>query len=858
MSATPETAAAERWRRARDLFDRLVELAPDGRAAGLAAEADRALAAEVEALLAAHDGGGRRLEEPVWQEALGAADAEAGGELAPGTRLGPWEIEGIAGRGGMGVVYRARRADGAFERAVAIKLVRGAHDTGALTTRLEEERRLLAPLDHPGIAGLIDAGSTPGGLPFLVLEYVDGAPIDAWCEARALDLAGRLELFLAVCEAVEHAHERLVLHRDLKPSNILVDGEGQPHLLDFGIAKLLDPATGHERGATLTRAGFRALSLDYASPEQLRGEPLGTASDVFSLGVVLYRLLTGRLPFAGDTDWPEARAAKVATGVFEAPSAVARRAGTGLPWKRLRGDLDAIVARALAAGRTERYGTVRELADDLRRHLDGRPVRARRPSAVYRFRRFVARHRLAVSAGLAVAIALGGAAAFSLRQAAMARHERDRARERFEDVRRLAKVFLFDVHDAIAPLPGATAARELLARTGADYLDRLARDAGGEPELQLELAGGFERLAEIRGRPWGANLGDAPAALAAYQRARALYEGLAAEGYPSPAAAAEALARVDLATAESRFAVGEVPAALAAAAAGLARLEPAAPADGPERRLLRARLRARLGFLTGGAGELERGAARIAEAIDDLERLARERPGDRQVRRHLARAHSDHGALVGNTGAPGALDQALASFERALALDLQLAREDPADLDVRRGLVRDHLMVGAAHAMAGRHEPALGVFAEGARLTAAMAAADPSDLETARAAATLATRQALALIDLGRPGEALVVLTGAEERLAGPAARHPENVRLAVTLAETVAAAAEAGERLAGSPGLPASERRRHRGAACADYSRAAPLLEDLLARGILAATEEATARAVLARRAAYCPPASG
>jgi len=537
---------------------------------------------------------------------------------------------------------------------------------------------------------------------------------------------------------------------------------------------------------------------------------------------------------------------------------VARRHAGALPWKRLRGDLDAIAARALAAGRADRYGTVRELADDLRRHLDGRPVRARRPSAAYRFRRFVGRHRAAVAAGLAVAVALGGAAAFSLRQAASARQERDLARERFEDVRRLARVFLFDVHDAIAPLPGATKARELLARTGADYLERLSRDAGGEPELQLELAGGFERLAEIRGRPFGANLGDARSALAAYERARALYEGLAAEGFPSPAAAVEALARIDLATAESRFAVGEVPAALAAATAGLTRLEPAAAGDGSERRLLRARLRVRLGFLTGAAGEMERGAAKVTEAIDELERLAHERPGDRQVRRHLARALSDHGTLAGNSGASDALDRALASFERALALDRDLAGEDPADAEVRRGLVRDHLMVGAVHAAAGRHEQALAVFTEGARLTAAMAAADPSDLEAARAAATLATRQALALIDLGRPGEALVALAGAEKRLAGAQARHPENVRLALTYAETVAASAEAGERLAGSPGLTASERRRHRAEACAAYARAAPLLEDLLARGILAATEEATSRAVLARRASFCPAGSG
>ena len=289
---------AARWGRVREVFDAALARPVEKRAAAIAelCDGDAALAAQVRTLLDAHEESGDFLEHPAWD---GEATAPPDHRLEAGDRLGPWRIVDVLGEGGMGVVYRAARDDGAFDREVAIKCVRV--ESAALHARFDAERRILADLDHPGIARLLDAGTTPDGHPYFVLELVDGVPIDRWCAEHAVPLRDRLGIFVEVCAAVSFAHQRLVLHRDIKPSNILVTQAGEPKLLDFGIAKLLDPATGGERATTLTAHGLRPFTPEYASPEQLAGEPLDTSSDVWSLGVVLFRLLTGRAPYSGAT-----------------------------------------------------------------------------------------------------------------------------------------------------------------------------------------------------------------------------------------------------------------------------------------------------------------------------------------------------------------------------------------------------------------------------------------------------------------------------------------------------------------------------------------------------------------------------
>lgn len=351
----------------------------------------------------------RRGSDPI-AAALGELRVPAGGGGEEGLKVaGPYRLVEKIGQGGLGAVYRGERADGEFRRDVAVKVVRRDLVSAALLEDLRLERQVLARLEHPNIARLYDGGAGPGGQPFLAMELVDGRPIDAY--AAELPLRARLDLFLHVCSAVAYAHRNLVIHRDLKPSNILVTAEGVPKLLDFGLADSPTAETGAltETGAEAETGAARPFTPDYASPEQAAGEPLTTATDVYSLGVVLFRLLSGEAPyrFGPGTDLG-AIIRTLGSADVEPPSAAARRAGFP-SWAALRGDLDAITLRAMARRPQDRYGSVQELADDLRHHLHDRPVTARTPTVRYRGARFLRRHRLAVAAAgsILVALALG-------------------------------------------------------------------------------------------------------------------------------------------------------------------------------------------------------------------------------------------------------------------------------------------------------------------------------------------------------------------------------------------------------------------------------------------------------------------
>ncbi len=344
------------------------------------------------------------------------------GERA-GDQVGHYRLIRELGTGGMGVVWLAERVDGLISRPVALKLAHGAWKRAGLAERMARERAFLATLTHPNVAHLYDAGLAEDGQPYLAIEYVEGRRIDVYCDERSLDVRARLRLFSQVTDAVAYAHGKLIVHRDLKPANILVDGDGRVRLLDFGIAKLLEDGETHD--TRVTELSGRALTPDYASPEQLRGEPLTVHSDVYSLGVVLYELLCGQSPYK--LARASRRALEDAVLQLEPPAP-----GSVVPAARrreLRGDLDTIVLKALKKKPEERYATVHALADDIGRFLDGRPVLARPDSWAYRISRLLRRHKLAVSAGAAVAVALIGATAYSLHQAQLARAEQVRAQQ---------------------------------------------------------------------------------------------------------------------------------------------------------------------------------------------------------------------------------------------------------------------------------------------------------------------------------------------------------------------------------------------------------------------------------------------
>jgi eukaryotic-like serine/threonine-protein kinase len=402
------------------IFDEAIERSPAERGPWLDARCgtDHRLRTEVDALIAAHERAEGLLERNIARAAERAVP-----DATRGRRIGAYRVIREIGRGGMGVVYLAERSDGQYQQRVAVKLLRASPDAEELRRRFVAERQILASLKHRGIAQLLDGGVTDGQLPFLVMEYVDGVPITTYCDQRRLGVDTRLRLFREVCSAVHYAHQNLIIHRDIKPGNILVSPDGGVKLLDFGIAKLLNPALGPV-DQPLTRTELRAMTPEYASPEQVRGDVLTTASDVYALGVVLYELLCGRRPYTLLSGSPQELIDVVCSRQPERPSAAVSRAAPagptpvpdavtpdsvararGVSAERLRyllsGDLDEIVMMALRKEATDRYGSPDLLWEDLQRYLDGLPVHAQRGSRAYRARKFLGRHRVESADGRA-------------------------------------------------------------------------------------------------------------------------------------------------------------------------------------------------------------------------------------------------------------------------------------------------------------------------------------------------------------------------------------------------------------------------------------------------------------------------
>ena len=506
----------ERFSRIGEVYE-AVDSAPEAEQTALLARLcgdDDALREAVAALLSPDPASADAIAEAIggeasaWASDAASADALAGPESRP-ERIGRYRIVRRIGQGGMGAVYEAVRVDD-FNKRVALKVIRGDLDAPAARQRFAQERQLLANLEHPNIARLLDGGETLGGSPYLVLEYVDGEPLLAFC-AR-LDRAGALRVFLTVCEAVDHAHRNLVIHRDLKPSNILVTTDGEPKLLDFGIATLI------RADALATETHVGAMTLAFASPEQILGRPMSTATDVYSLGVVLYRLLTGRLPY----DLEGATPARIERMVCVDPAAPAG----------LDDDLDAILGMALRKEPERRYGSARRLAEDIQRHLDHLPVVARPDTLAYRARKFARRRWPALIAASAVVLAVAVGTGATLYQARV-------AQDRFSQLRRLAHAFVFDYGDDLARVEGTTAVRERMVGAALAYLGGLSKQAGDDPGLLRELAAAYAKVGDTQGNPSQANLGHADQALASYATAARLYDRAVAR---DPASAGEVAA----------------------------------------------------------------------------------------------------------------------------------------------------------------------------------------------------------------------------------------------------------------------------------------------------------------------------
>ena len=485
----------EGWARITDLFGRALDCSTTERAALLAKlrEEDPAIAAELESLLGAHDRDGEFLPD------LPAIPPLP--DLA-GRTVGAYRLLRLLGSGGMGAVYLAERSDGAFSKHVAVKLLSAAFLQSR--DRFLREREFLARLEHPNITRLLDAGATPDAEPYLVMEHVEGVPIDRYCADRNLNVTERVGLLLQVCAGVAHAHQNLIIHCDIKPENILVTPDGQTKLLDFGVAKLLDPA----QGMTL----FRPATPAYSSPEQLQGDPVTTASDVYSIGMLAYVLLTGSGPYPSRSGRLDEMMHAILTAeplrASQVPGLAPQRA------RKLRGDLDNVLAKAIARDPSRRYASVQRLADDLEAYRAGFPVRARADTVLYRLRKTISRHRFASAVAALSIVSLLAAAGVSAWQARV-------AQRRFDELRGLARAVVFDVNDALSPVPGTTAVRKLVVETALRYLDRLAEDRGSNASLREELAAAYIRIGKVQGGAFLPNLGDTSGAVASFRKALA-------------------------------------------------------------------------------------------------------------------------------------------------------------------------------------------------------------------------------------------------------------------------------------------------------------------------------------------------
>jgi non-specific serine/threonine protein kinase/serine/threonine-protein kinase len=688
--------------------------------------------------------------------------------------IGAYRILHEVGRGGMGVVYAGMQESDGFKRRVAIKLLKRGMDTEDVLRRFELERQLLATLNHPGIARLYEAGQTDDGLPYFVMEYVEGLTITEYCDLHRLAINERLELFERVCAAVHHAHQNLIVHRDLKPSNIIVTQDGQPKLLDFGIAKVINPEYAMIAGDP-TAPEVRVMTPEYASPEQVRGNPISTASDIYSLGVLLYEIVSGHRPYklrsrgrdeverVVCTEEPERPSTAISrieevpdergtTSVTLTPESVSRTRDEGRPQRlrrRLSGDIDNIVLMAMRKEPLRRYRSAEQLGEDIRRHRMGMPVIARPDTVGYRVSKFVGRHRMGVATAALFCLSLvagltgtasGWGAAKNLAEEATqqrdaAQIERDRAQRRFEEVKALAHTLMYDLHDEVVRLDGSMEARTLLVETAKSYLDGIKADLGADADLRAEQATSLERLGDIQGGTRGPSLGQVDQALVSYKEAAALRRDLVAED----------------------------------------------PADRARQRDLASSL-LRIGDVMLAKDQVTEALAIYGEELEIAEVIAAAPGATTEDREALEIALLNEGAAL---NASGDRAGALARYERSLDIRRALSAERPKDLDRRRDVSVALVRVGGRLEDEGLHAEALAKFEEAIRVRTELTEAKPENTRWRRDLAFARYFAADSLLSLDRPAEAVEHLRSflaiTRERFAGnpTSARELRDVALA-------------------------------------------------------------------------------
>jgi serine/threonine protein kinase/tetratricopeptide (TPR) repeat protein len=742
--------------RLKAIFHSARELRPGDRDAFLtdACGSDEQLRREIEALIESHRAADDFIANPPARLVADAFGGDLHTSSDAGRMIGQYKLIECIGSGGMGAVYLAERADRQFQMQVAIKLIKRGMDTDSVLRRFQHERQILASLEHPNIARLLDGGTTEDEVPYFVMEYIQGQRIDRYAEEHQLSISERLELFRQVCGAVSYAHQRLVVHRDLKPSNILVTSAGVPKLLDFGIAKIIQPNDSLEALPTITVVPI--MTPEYASPEQIEGAPATTLSDVYSLGAVLYELLAGRPPYRLQNRSPQEIEKAISTAQIEKPSAVVIRPEDA---RRLRGDLDNIVRMAMRKETARRYRSVEQFSEDIRRHLAGRPVVAQPDTLSYRSAKFLRRNRLAVSAAALLFFTLVGGIVATTWQTHKARlHERRaraeqaRAERRFNDVRKLANSVLFDYHDAIKDLPGATKVRERLVKDALTYLDSLAGEAHSDPALQRELAAAYERVGDVRGEESSGSLGDLSGAIESYTKALRIREALVlvnpsdTQAQRDLASSHEKLGSRLLDTTEPSNGVEHLRKALALRL-DLTRKQPARD----ELQLDLAATHRNLGVALNRNGPLADALEQYRDALALCEKLVLTNPQDRKYRRALWASYRGVGYTLWLNGIAGAVE----ATSKALVLGEALLADDPINADYRQSLTLNYQNAGDMHKETDKRG-ALEYFRRALALGEESLAADPANALTRRDLAYAHKRIADFLADLEDNSQSLL------------------------------------------------------------------------------------------------------
>jgi len=751
--------------------------------------------------------------------------------------IGPYRVLRELGHGGMGVVYLGERADGQYRKQVAIKLITGGRHDARMERRFRRERQILAQLEHPGIARLLDGGSTEEGQPYFIMEYIEGQGLLEYCDGHRLGVTERLRLFLETCDAVAYAHRKLIVHRDLKPGNILVTAEGAPKLLDFGLGQALETDEGAEE---ITQAGFPMMTPAYASPEQARGEPYTVSSDVYSLGVILYELLAGQRPY------------KIPTGSYielarviseQEPVSLGQAAGSATAEKgalrgstpeRLRrvlsGDLERIAAKALAKDARQRYSGVPELADDLRRYLDGRPVKARPATLWYRTGKLLSRHRVMFPVAAAALLLI-------LSFAAATWWEARRAQRRFDQVRSLAHSVMFDLDDAIQKLPGSTAAQELLVARALQYLQSLTRDAGNDAGLEREVALGYERVGLVQGYAGESNLGHVAAAMTSLEKAEEILRRLTARARSDRTLRHDYLrvltelgtiygsnGQFQKATETIRRNVEQAESAYRANPSDLVAMQDVTSAN------------FNLADSLTGQHQYDQAIPLRQRGLEQARKLVELQPDNREAKRSLALAEKKLGALL---GVSRRYPESRAEYDRARAIDEAISAQNPSNMRAKLDLSFDYSDLGWVTTRVGSLDEALVWHRRALALREEAAQADPNDVRAVTGVAASTTRIGITLRKMGDLDQALTVGQRAVALYENLSKTARGDWGTVTELADAICDVADTLADHAARHGAPAAVQQEYRARALAEYQKSLALYEGLKAKGLLPKSRE-------------------